>query len=284
MRALLLGAGGMLGSDLVSTSPREIELEPRDRNGADVTDARAVATVLDLVKPDVVVNATGFTAVDRAETETSEAFAINANAVAALGQLCAERNIRVIHFSTDYVFDGTATRPYREDDGVAPLSVYGRSKLAGEKELRDSGAPFAILRTQWLFGLHGSSFPRTMWERASQQKSTRVVNDQLGRPTYTVDLARATWRVVLANLTGIYHVANTGAATWFDVAKQVFETAGMSHLLEPCTSAEFPRPAPRPARSVLDTSKFETALHTSLPHWSEALAAFLDELQVAASL
>ena len=274
----------MLGRDLVSTAPSDIALAPRDRAALDLTDMTAMVTALDAVRPDLVINAAGYTAVDRAERSRSEAFAVNATSVATLGRLCAERRVRIIHFSTDYVFPGTSSHPYREDDDPAPLSVYGESKLAGEEALRRSGATWTILRTQWLFGLHGASFPRTMWERASRKQMTRVVMDQRGRPTHTIDLARATWRIAAMELVGTYHVANTGHASWYEVAKFVFEAAGAAQLLSPCTSLEFPRPAPRPSRIVLDTTKVETALKEQLPHWRDALAHFLAALRATPPL
>jgi dTDP-4-dehydrorhamnose reductase len=281
MKVLLLGARGMLGTDLAATAPSTAELHARDRVTLDVTDEAAMARTLDLVTPDVVINATGFTAVDRAEGSRSEAFAVNAIAVSSLARLSAARNVRVVHFSTDYVFDGSAAGSYREDDPPAPINAYGESKLAGERALRESGAAFIILRSQWLFGLHGSSFPRTMWERACRGEPTRVVTDQIGRPTYTMDLARVTWQAVVAQLTGIFHVANGGEATWYDVAKRVFDFAATPELLSPCTSDEFPRSAKRPARSVLDTTKLERSLRLTLPHWTMAITAFLGQLRAS---
>ena len=193
----------------------------------------------------------------------------------------------MVHFSTDYVFNGRASRPYREDDDPEPLSVYGASKLAGERQLADSGARSLVVRTSWLFGLHGRSFPRTMWERARDGQAARVVHDQRGRPTYTVDLAKAVWKLIEGPQTGTVrprdtlHVANAGEATWFEMAKQVFEAAGVPDRVSPCTTSDFPRPAKRPAFSALDTSRYERLTGCALPRWEDGLARFLAELRNA---
>lgn len=279
MRVLLLGARGMLGTDLAATAPRSVELTAAGRAEVDVTDAAAVARALDAARPDWVVNATAYTAVDRAESEREAAFAVNARAVETLGRLCAERGIALAHFGTDYVFPGTGARPYREDDPVSPVNAYGESKLAGEEALRASGARALVLRTQWLFGRHGKSFPRTMWERAAKGQPTRVVSDQRGRPTYTVDLARATWELIGRGATGTYHAANAGETTWFGLAGRVFRTAGAEALLSPCGTADYPTPARRPAYSVLDTTRLEAALGHALPPWEDAVERFLGELR-----
>jgi dTDP-4-dehydrorhamnose reductase len=185
---------------------------------------------------------------------------------------------RVVHFSTDYVFDGTAGRPYCEDDPPHPVNTYGASKLAGEAALRASGARALIIRTQWLFGAHGRSFPRTMWERACRREPARVVDDQFGRPTYTLDLAIATWQLVSRGDEGLVHVANRGVATWFQVAREVFRHAGYPMLAAPCNTADYPTPAQRPRYSALDLTRYETMVSSSLPHWTEALGRFLGQL------
>jgi len=280
VRVLLLGARGMLGADIAATAPAGVTLEARDRQGLNIVDSGAVEATLDLVRPDVVINATGFTAVDRAETDSENAYAVNATAVTALGELCVERDLRVVHFSTDYVFDGELSRPYTEDDQTAPLNVYGKSKLAGEQGLLSSGAHALIVRTQWLFGDAGHCFPRVMWERATERQPTRVVNDQYGRPTWTRDVALATWSLVVRGERGLFHAANSGEATWYDVANRIFRRAGAADLLEPCKSREFPTPAKRPRKSVLDTSKLEKTLGERCPGWLTALEKFLERLSV----
>jgi len=279
MHVLILGAAGMLGSDLVATAPHGVSLTGVDIADADITDRAQVASALDATRPDWVINAAAYTAVDRAETERAAADAVNAVGPRLISEEAARRKISVAHFSTDYVFAGTSSAPYRETDPVAPLNAYGEGKWLGEEAVRASGARALILRTQWLFGRAGKSFPRTMWERASARMPTRVVDDQRGRPTYTRDLAAATWRLVALRASGTVHVTNGGAdATWYDVARKVFARAGAESLLSPCSTADYPTPARRPAYSVLGTDRLEELLGSPLPDWRDALGRFLDEL------
>jgi dTDP-4-dehydrorhamnose reductase len=281
MRALLLGVGGMLGHDLAQAVPADVALTALPRAELDVTDQAALAAALARVRPDVVINAAGYTAVDRAEAEAEAAFEVNGAAVGELGRLAAHAGARVVHFSSDYVFDGSSKVPYREDDPPAPLSAYGRSKLAGERALEASGASYLIVRSQWLFGVAGRSFPRTMWERARAALDSRVVNDQTGRPTLTADLARAVWRLITLSAEGTLHIANRGSATWYDVAARVYAAAGVPGLVTPCRTTDYPTPAVRPAYSVLDTSRADKLLGGALPPWEDALARFLSELAAA---
>jgi len=279
MRTLLLGAGGMLAHDLLVTAPGVMEVVSFRHGDLDVADYRAVERAIRDMEPDVIVNAAGYTAVDRAESEPEAALRVNGDAVGHLGRVARAVGACVVHFSTDYVFDGTSDRPYREDDPPNPVNTYGASKLAGEIALQASGAEALIVRTQWLFGANGRSFPRTMWERAACRAATRVVNDQLGRPTYTLDLARAMWPLVQSGGRGLVHAANAGVGTWFDLAREVFRAAGCPELVQSCTTSEYPRPARRPRYSVLDTTRFESRLAASLPQWSDALARFTTQLQ-----
>jgi dTDP-4-dehydrorhamnose reductase len=231
------------------------------------------------VQPHWVINCAAYTAVDRAESEASIADAVNAVGPRHISEEAARREIAVVHFSTDYVFPGTATVPYREEDLVAPVNTYGESKLRGERAVLASGAHALILRTQWLFGRAGRSFPRTMLERASAGLPTRVVSDQVGRPTYTRDLASATWRLIEQRAAGIVHATNGGAATtWYAVAREVFARVGAPTLVSACTTDEYPTPARRPGYSVLCTERLESLLPGPLPDWRDALGRFLDEM------
>jgi dTDP-4-dehydrorhamnose reductase len=282
MRALIFGAAGMLGTDLCATAPRGAALVALDIADADITDRTQVASALHDARPDWVINAAAYTAVDRAETEREVAVAVNGVAPGYIAEEAARRGIAVVHFSTDYVFAGTATSPYDEDDPVAPVNAYGESKLRGETAVLASGAHALVLRTQWLFGRAGKSFPRTMWERATDGLPTRVVNDQVGRPTYTRDLAVATWQLVEQRVAGIVHATNGGTpTTWFDFAHEVFARAGADGLLSPCTTADYPTPARRPSYSVLRTERLERLLSGPLPDWRDGLARFLGELSPA---
>lgn len=278
MRVLLLGCRGMLGSEIARLAPPEVQLVALSRADLDVTDFPAVERALVRYQPEWVVNATAYTAVDAAESDREAAEAVNATAVALLGQACARGGIRILHFSTDYVFDGSAREPYREDHPTSPLGVYGASKRNGEIGLIDSGARALIVRTSWLFGPNGKSFPRTMWERASARIPTRVVTDQRGAPTYAPHLATAAWSLLAQDHEGIWHVTNSGEATWYDVAHRVFSAADATELLSPCLTAEYPTPAKRPAYSVLDTTKAVKAGITLQP-WQEAVDAFVELLR-----
>lgn len=282
MRVLIFGASGMLGTDLCAAAPVGTSLLTVDIAQVDITDRHAVASVLGDARPDWVINAAAYTAVDRAEAESAAAHAVNGIAPQHLAEESARRGIAVVHISTDYVFAGTATAPYREDDHVAPVNAYGESKLRGEVGVLASGAHALVLRTQWLFGRAGRSFPRTMWERATAGLPTRVVNDQIGRPTYTRDLAAATWRLMERRAAGLIHATNSGEpASWFEVARAVFLRAGAEALLSSCTTADYPTPARRPQYSVLCTDRLESALSGILPDWHDGLDRFLDELTSA---
>jgi dTDP-4-dehydrorhamnose reductase len=277
----------------------------RSQAELDVTDAEAVAATLAEVRPDIVLNCAAYTNVDGAESDRDAAFAVNAAAPGIIGRAAVSGLTShasrlsaaaapvtphasgsmplVVHFSTDYVFSGDTARPYREGDPAGPTGVYAESKLAGERALAESGARYVVIRTSWLFGVSGKSFPRAMWDRAKARQPTRVVNDQVGRPTYTRDLAAAVWRLVteIGNREsgiGVVHIANSGATTWFNVARPIFAAAGVPELVTPCTTAEYPTRARRPAYSVLDTTRYETLTGAPLPDWRDALDRFLAEL------
>ena len=278
MRVLLLGAGGMLAHDLAAHAPPDVTLTPLTHAQLDVTEQSAVAHAIRDLAPAVVINAAGYTRVDDAERARDLAFAVNGMAPGAIGRAAAAVRATVVHFSTDYVFDGKADAAYHEEDPPNALNVYGASKLEGERTLAASGAEFLIIRTQWLFGARGRSFPRTMWERARARVSSRAVIDQLGRPTYTVDLARATWRLVEARVRGTLHITNAGQTSWYELAQRVYAAAGAPELVTPCTTAEYRAAARRPARSVLDTTRAEANLGGPLPAWTDALERFLAQL------
>jgi dTDP-4-dehydrorhamnose reductase len=282
MRALIFGAAGMLGTDVRAMAPAGVSLVAQDIGDVDITDRAQVAATLDRVQPDWIVNCAAYTAVDRAEAEASLADAVNAAGPRHIAEEAARRKIAVVHFSTDYVFPGTATAPYREEDPVAPVNAYGESKLRGERAVLASGAHALVVRTQWLFGRAGKSFPRTMLERASAGLPTRVVSDQVGRPTYTRDLAVATWRLIERRASGVVHATSGGAATtWYGLAREVFTRVAAAGLVSACTTDEYPTPARRPSYSVLCTDRLESMLASPLPDWRDALGRFLDEIRRA---
>ena len=275
MRTLVIGATGMLGRDIIDATPSGVELVWPRTGRIDLTKSELVQQALDDARPDCVINTAGYTAVDGAEDEPDAAAAVNGAAVTHLAVACANRDITLVHFSTDYVFSGRSDRPYREDDVCEPVGAYARSKRSGELGILQSGARGLIIRTQWLFGTHGRSFPRTMVHRASARLPTRVVDDQVGRPTYTRDLSQWTWALVQRRARGIVHAANAGTGTWFDVARRIFEHMDAADLLSPCSTSEYPTRAIRPANSVLDTSRL-AALVGEPRWWMAALDEFLE--------
>nr|WP_260407627.1 dTDP-4-dehydrorhamnose reductase [Planomonospora venezuelensis] len=269
---MVTGARGMLGTDLVALLRREGEqVAALGRAELDVRDVRAVAEAVRLHKPDAVVNCAGWTAVDDAEAHEAEALAVNGHAVRALAEGCAELGARLVQVSTDYVFDGTARRPYREDDPTGPVGAYGRSKLAGERAALERD--HLVVRTAWLYGAHGANFVRTMIRLEAERETVSVVDDQHGQPTWTADLAAELVRLVRADAApGVHHAVNAGRTTWYGLAREVFTLLGADpERVRPVTTAEFPRPARRPAYSVLGRRTgpalrdWRDALHTAWP-------------------
>jgi dTDP-4-dehydrorhamnose reductase len=278
-RVLLLGAGGMLGHAIARSAPATVTLLGPALPRIEITDRQALRAAVAQHRPRWIINAAAYTRVDDAERDAAQAMRVNAEAVGMLGETARETGAAVLHVGTDFIFPGDATRPYRETDAPAPRNRYGESKLAGERALLDSGARALVVRAQWLFGVPGRSLPRTMWERARAGMPSRVVADQHGRPTLTDDLAHAMWDLVARDATGVVHVANEGAATWYDLAREVYAAAGHPELVTPCTSAEYATPARRPARAVLDTSRHHELTGAVLPHWRDALARWLDQMR-----
>mgnify|MGYP003557629057 FL=1 len=272
-RILLVGAGGMLGRDLVSALAGH-SVTALTRAELDVTDAAAVDHAVTDV--DVVINATAWTRVDDAETHEDEAFAVNALAPGLLAEASARHGARLVHVSTDYVFDGSATEPYREDAPRHPVSAYGRTKAEGERRVLAAlpqGA--AILRTAWLYGEHGSSFPQTMLRLAGERETLTVVDDQRGQPTWSRDLAdRLVVLVARGVPAGGFHATSSGETTWFGFAREVFTLAGLDpERVQPTDSAAFQRPAPRPAYSVLGHDAWAGIGLEPMRNWRSAIAA-----------
>ena len=265
----------MLGRDVAAAAARSgHEVVALARAQLDVTDAAAVGKAVQDAGPDAIVNCAAWTDVDGAETAEAAATRVNGDAAGHL----AQAGPFLVHVSSDYVFDGGGTRPYEEDDPVGPLSAYGRSKLAGERAIEAAGRPHAIVRASWLFGTNGRNFVDTMLRLGAERDELRVVDDQLGCPTFTGHLAEALVTIAEQRPTGILHVAGSGACSWFDLAKATFEEAGVSVRVEPCTTAEFPRPAPRPAYSVLGSTRADAPV---LPPWRDGLRAYLRERAAA---
>lgn len=279
MRILVTGANGQLGQDIVKRLGQKYEVHGLTRDQLDVTDeAQCLQIIMDL-HPDVIIHSAAYTAVDLAETDEEMAFLVNAEGTKYLA-LAAERVGAIfVYVSTDYVFDGTATKAYQEDDITNPQSVYGKSKLAGEIHVKAITSKHFIVRTSWVYGVYGHNFVKTMLNLAKTRDSLKVVNDQFGSPTYTVDLAIFLEQLVQTELYGVYHASNSGVCTWYDFARAIFEESGVTINVEPCTTEEFPRPAPRPRNSALEHGAIRSNCFEDLRAWREGLRAFLKEYQ-----
>ncbi len=239
------------------------------------------ASVHDLIRStdaDVVLNATGYTDVDGAEFEAAEAMCVNRDGVANLAHACRERGIPLVHYSSDYIFDGNTPQPIDVDDDPAPLSVYGASKLAGEAAIRDGISDHLIVRTSWLFAPHGKNFVRSILKLATARSMLSVVDDQVGRPTSCRDLANATLDLLAAEASGTFHVANDGSCSWYEFAGEIVQQANLRCAITPCSTADHPRPATRPPNSVLDLSRTNACIgHTR--HWRDAVTECLLQIR-----
>lgn len=299
MRILLLGAGGQVGTELLRSLDGAGALAVANRTGeladgtaCEVADFERPAALQELVgrtAPDIVVNAAAYTAVDRAESEPELAFRVNAEAPAALAQACAQRGALLVHYSTDYVFDGTGTRPYLESDPTAPLGVYGASKLAGEDAIRASGARHLILRTAWVYAAHGRNFLLTMLRLGRERDRLGVVGDQQGSPTSAELIADATARILAQGVraSATWHLTASGQTTWHGFAEAIFAAAAGRGLLakapivDAIATSDYPTPAQRPAYSVLDNRAVQAEYGLQLPDWQDGLAQVVQELAAA---
>ena len=303
-KILLLGANGQVGTELQHALAPIGDLRATTRSGvladgtacvrADLADAASLRAALAEADADVIVNAAAYTAVDRAEDDAELADRINHVALGEIGAWAAARGALVVHYSTDYVFDGTSTRPYREDDATAPLGVYGRSKLAGEDALRASRARHLIFRTAWVYAAHGQNFLRTMLRLAGERDELRVVSDQIGAPTSARAIADATVMAIEqtladARLDGTYHLVAGGQCSWFDFASAIVQGAAQRGLIAraprmtPIATADYPTRARRPAYSVLDCTRLDRAFGLELAGWRAGLAEVLNEIAAAAA-
>lgn len=258
---LIIGAGGMLGHDLMKAFPDAVPVGHRE---IDITDRGQVLRVIAEHKPRLVINAAAYTNVDGCEDAQELAYDVNGRGPGYLAEACAAAGATLVHYSTDYIFDGSS-QAYVESDAANPINVYGQSKLLGEQNIARATGDYRIIRTSWLFGSHGKNFVDTMLTLSKQMERVRVVNDQMGKPTYTVDLAAKT-REVIGMSPGIYHITNDGICSWYEFASAIIPNT------VPCTSEEFARKARRPQYSVLTNTKT-----SPMRHWRDALAAYLSE-------
>lgn len=275
MRLLVTGAGGIVGRATVAEAAgRRWEVVGRTRAELDLTDAAALGRELAECAPELVVNAAAFTAVDRCESEPEHAFEVNARAVERLTHACAEAGARLVHLSSDYVFPGDAARPYREDDPTGPVSAYGRSKLAGERAALVSPDAL-VVRTSWIFGVGGANFVDTIAGRLARGEPLRVVADQVGGPTWAPFLAKALLDLGESGARGVVHYQNREAVSWFEFARAIAAIVAPGAAVAPVGSDEFPRPARRPAWSVLDVGRFEALAGRPVEKWHDGLVRHL---------
>jgi dTDP-4-dehydrorhamnose reductase len=295
MKILLLGANGQVGHELARSLKPLGNIVATTRSGvlngeaceiADFDRPDSLPSLVDRVSPDIVVNAAAYTAVDRAESEPEAAFRANAEAPGKLAKACVENDILLVHYSTDYVFDGQGTRPYREDDPTSPLGVYGASKLAGEQAIEASGCRRLIFRTAWVYGNHGANFMRTMLRLGAEREELRVVADQVGTPTPAPLIADVTAQVIASSpkASGVFHLTAEGQTSWHGFASAIVAGAHRRGLLArrpqvlPISTADYPTPAKRPAYSRLDTSRLRNDMAIVLPVWEHGLDRVLDGL------
>ena len=280
MRILLTGGDGQLGRELFETATAAgHEVQATTRAGCDISDAAAVAKVLDEHTPEVLVNCAAWTKVDAAEADSDGAFRANALGPRVLAAACAARDVLLVHLSTDYVFDGAATAPVDEWQQPRPRSTYGASKLAGEVEVRSLARRHQVVRTSWLYGRHGPNFVLAMLRAAAEGKPLRVVADQVGTPTWTGHLAPALLRLIARDLPGTFHLSNTGEVSWHGFAQAILEAAGIAAEVTPITTAQWPTPAPRPAYSVLDNRAWRLLGESPLPGWRDGVHAYVASIR-----
>jgi dTDP-4-dehydrorhamnose reductase len=267
----------MLGSDLCEILSDRHEVTGVDIQEGDITDPEVARRLVAGARPETVVHSAAYTDVDRSESEPEIAYRVNADGAGNVAAACRDAGCAMVYLSTDYVFDGRAQRPYREDDAPGPLGVYGASKLEGERRVREATPRHFVVRTSWLFGLRGRNFVDTIIRLAQDRETLEVVNDQVGSPTFTRDLSRGLAGMIGSDKFGTYHACSAGTCSWFDFAREILRTWGnVRTRVLPIDSAKLGRPAKRPALSVLDTSLFRATFGFSMPHWKDALAEYLE--------
>ncbi|MDB3918770.1 dTDP-4-dehydrorhamnose reductase [Luminiphilus sp.] len=301
MKVLITGSNGQVGSELVSLLKSNVErrnysmITETNRDVLDLDNVKSIQQFLAFVAPDLIINAAAYTAVDRAENEKEIAFSVNASAVTEIANYCNASGCKLVHISTDYVFDGELDRPYVEGDSTNPASVYGRSKLAGEMVIQERLEEHIILRTSWVFGAKGGNFVKTMLRLAEEKNELRVVADQYGAPTSARAVAQAIAAIIgqlnreprLERLWGTYHYSGSPFVSWADFAREIFEQATHRRIITESPrvcdicAADFPTPAVRPMNSRLDCSKLQSAFGIEPDDWKRSLGLMLDELTVS---
>jgi dTDP-4-dehydrorhamnose reductase len=283
VKILVTGANGQLGKELkqLSSSFPQFDFQFLSREDLPIHHFELVRNFFNAYHPTYLINCAAYTAVDRAESEKELAFQVNGEAVGVLAAVCKEKNCRFIHISTDYVFDGTATVPYKEDHPVNPQSVYGASKLEGEQQAFQFNPNSIVIRTAWVYSEFGKNFVKTMLKLMSEREELNVVSDQVGSPTYAADLATAILHIISSGKWkgGIYHYSNEGVISWYDFAVAIKELSGFTCVVNPIPTLQYPTPAKRPAYSVLDKSKIMATFDLPIPDWKKSLATCLERLK-----
>lgn len=277
---LVVGSNGQLGTDMVRLATEQgYVVVGIDFPQIDITNKKSVETVFETNEPEYVINCAAFTAVDDCETRQKDAFAVNAEGPSNLAAIANEWNAGLVHISTDYVFDGTKQTPYIETDIPGPQTVYGKSKLEGEQGIQRISRKYQIYRIAWLYGLHGNNFVKTIRNIAAKKvlagEPLKVVNDQYGTPTSTVQVCNQILKTMTMHVNGLFHCTCEGTCTWYDFAEEIVKNAGIGVELLPCTTAEFPRPAPRPKFSVLENARLKELKSNYMVDWREAFRDFL---------
>jgi len=280
---IVSGADGQLGNEFrkISSHYPFFEFRLVNRAQMDLEHPNSAGQFVRDQKPAFVINCAAYTAVDKAEADSGRAFMVNATAVGELATVCKEVGAGFIHFSTDYVFDGHSSQPYREDAPTAPINVYGASKLEGERLCMLNNPSAIIIRTSWVYASTGHNFVKTIIRLLSERPAISVVNDQVGSPTWAADLANATMHIIAAGnwKPGIYHYSNKGSISWYEFALAIKEQMGSACVINPIPTSQYPTPAKRPSFSLLDTTSIQSAYALTIPHWKESLLACLKELQ-----
>jgi dTDP-4-dehydrorhamnose reductase len=277
MQTLIVGADGQLGQELIAVCAADGPVVGLTYAELDILDEAALRAAVDRVRPDVISNAAAYTDVERAESDRDAAYAVNETGARNVARVAADRGVSTVYYSTDFVFDGTKREPYEVDDPVAPHGIYAESKAAGEAAVREACERHFIVRTAWLYGIGGNNFVEKILRAAATRPSLRVVEDEVGSPTYTHDLAEATRALVQTTAYGTYHAVNSGSCSRFEFARAIVESAGISIPIEPCAASEYPSKAPRPAYSVLSNARLEAASGFAMPHWKDALRRFVEK-------
>ncbi|RZJ29350.1 MAG: dTDP-4-dehydrorhamnose reductase [Flavobacterium sp.] len=275
MVVLVTGGNGQLGLSLQSIAADypQIQFRFASSSEADVADKAKLADIFNILHPNFCINAAAYTAVDKAESEPERAELINVTGAANLAEICKDHNTTLVHVSTDFVFDGQKKTPYTEIDATNPTGVYGLTKLRGEQAIAKIWKKHFIVRTSWLYSEFANNFMKTMLRLSKERDTLGVVNDQIGTPTYAVDLAHALVKIILSNSSeyGVYHYSNEGQASWFDFAKEIFAVNDVNIALNPILTSQFPTPAKRPEYSVLDKTKIKNAFGLTIPGWRHSL-------------